>query len=82
VRDRGAVHAEAAGERLLADEALVADRVQDDPGAERAARVGEAALERLTQRLRREDEQAAERRRGDDWIVNDLTFLAFGPYGA
>ena len=60
----------------MRDEALVADRVQDDPDAERASGARHGVLERLAHRLGREDEIAADRLRfvtGITLIRNDLT---------
>jgi hypothetical protein len=61
IRDRGSVHVRVTGKDAVRDEALVADRVQDDPDAERAAGDGHDVLERLAHGLGREDEIAAER---------------------
>jgi hypothetical protein len=76
VRDRRAVHVRMAREDAMRDEALVADRVQDDPDAERASGVCHDILERLAHRLGREDEIAADRLHfvtGITLIRNDLT---------
>jgi len=76
VRDGGAVHVGMAGEDAMRDEAFVADRVQDDPDAERAAGTGHDVLECLAHGLGREDEIAAERLRFVTRIPlssNDLT---------
>jgi len=61
VRDGRAVDVRVAREDAMGDEAFVADCVQDDPDAERAAGARHDVLERLAHRLGREDEIAAER---------------------
>jgi hypothetical protein len=61
IRDRGAVDVGSGREDTVRNEALVADRVEDDPDAERAARALHHALEGLPQVLGREHEIAPDR---------------------